>query len=206
MYQAELQSREPRPCPPDCSRKTGFRPTRSSTMQTTIRIRANHNYHSLQVQGTLRPTQGISLQGTYVWSRSLETPLTGSNIANGLLTAPVFTNPTDRNKDYGLSPNHVTHDFRSYGTIELPFGPGKLFLRNSSGWLARLAEGWQTSFIVNLSTGQPVSIASTYQNPTNTTTTPNPTGLYGGSVPDVVGPFSSKGFGKVVWNGDSGNF
>jgi len=164
------------------------------------------NYHSLQVQGTLRPTQGISLQGTYVWSRSLETPLTGSNIANGLLTAPVFTNPTDRNKDYGLSPNHVTHDFCSYGTIELPFGPGKLLLRNSSGWLARLAEGWQTSFIVNLSTGQPVSIASTYQNPTNTTTTPNPTGLYGGSVPDVVGPFSSKGFGKVVWNGDSGNF
>src|SRR5207253_5446118 len=94
------------------------------------------NYNSLQVQGTLRPTQGLSLQGTYIWSRSLETPLAGSNIANGLNTVPVFTNPTDRDKDYALSPNHVTHDFRSYGTFALPIGPGKLLFRNSSGVIA----------------------------------------------------------------------
>ena len=30
------------------------------------------NYHSLQVQSTLRPTQGSSSQGTYVWSRAFE--------------------------------------------------------------------------------------------------------------------------------------
>src|SRR5205823_6315763 len=30
--------------------------------------------------------------------------------------------------------------------------------------------------------------------------------LYAGGVPDVVGSFSSKGFGKVQWNGDFGNF
>jgi hypothetical protein len=151
------------------------------------------NYHSLQVQGTLRPTQGLSLQGTYVWSRSLETPLPGSNIANGLLTAPVFTNPADRENDYALSPNHVTHDFRSYGTFELPIGPGKLLAGNSSGVLARLVEGWQTSFILNLSTGQPISVSAANM-------------LYGGGVPDIVGPFPVKGFGKVEWSGDSGNF
>src|SRR5439155_22593829 len=38
------------------------------------------NYHSLQLQSTLRPTQALSFQGTYIWSRSLETLLTGSNI------------------------------------------------------------------------------------------------------------------------------
>jgi hypothetical protein len=151
------------------------------------------NYHSLQFQSTLRPTAGLNFQGTYVWSRSLEVPLVGSNLANGLLTAPVFTNPAERNKDYALSPNHVTHDFRSNGTFELPIGPGKLLLRNSSGWAARLAEGWATSFIVNLSTGQPMSVAAANM-------------LYGGGVPDVAGPFSSKGFGKVEWNGDFGNF
>jgi hypothetical protein len=159
------------------------------------------NYHSLQVQGTLRPTQGLNVQGTYVWSRSLETPLVES-AQFGAQTVPGFTNPTEREKDYALSPNHVTHDFRSYGSFELPFGPGKLLFRNSSGWLARVVEGWQTSFIVNLSTGQPVSIGATYINGN----TVSPTGLYGSSVPDVVGPFSSKGFGKVQWNGDYGNF
>ena len=151
------------------------------------------NYHSMQVQATMRPTAGLNFQGTYIWSRSLETPLVGSNLASGLLTAPVFTNPAERNKDYALSPNHVTHDFRSNGTFELPIGPGKLLLRNSSGWKARLGEGWATSFIINLSTGQPMSVSAANM-------------LYAGGVPDVVGPFPSKGFGQVQWNGNYGNF
>src|SRR5262249_54265210 len=109
------------------------------------------NYHSLQVQGTLRPKQGLSLQGTYIWSRALETPQVGSSLASGLQTVPSFTDPTNRDPDYALSANHVTHDFRSYGTFELPFGPGKLLFRNSNGWVGRLIDGWQTSFIVNLS-------------------------------------------------------
>ena len=42
--------------------------------------------------------------------------------------------------------------------VELPIGPNKLFFANSSGWVARLIERWQTSFILNMSTGQPSSI------------------------------------------------
>jgi hypothetical protein len=147
----------------------------------------------MQVQATMRPTYGVNFQGTYIWSRSLETPLTGSNIGNGLQTAPVYTNPAERNKDYALSPNHVTHDFRSNGTFELPIGPGRMFGGNTSGFFARLIEGWSTSFIVNLSTGQPISISAANM-------------LYAGGVPDVVGDFSSKGFGKVEWDGNFGNF
>jgi hypothetical protein len=160
------------------------------------------NYHSLQVQGTLRPIQGLNVQGTYIWSRSMETPLVGAALGSGLNTVPSYTDPTNPRQDYGLSPNHVTHDFRSYGTFELPMGPGKLLLGSSSGVLARLIEGWQTSFIVNLSTGQPMSISSSYLNGI----TASPTGRYGNSVPDVVGAFSSKGFGNVEWNGDFGTF
>ena len=141
----------------------------------------------------------MSFQGTYVWSRSLETPLTGAALGSGLNTVPTFTNPVERNKDYALSPNHATHDFRSNGTFELPIGPGKLLFRNSSGVVARIIEGWQTSFIVNLNTGQLASVSASYG-------ANLPTGLYGASVPDVVGKFSSKGFGKVQWNGDFGSF
>jgi hypothetical protein len=113
------------------------------------------NYHSLQLQTTLRPTSGISLQATYVWSKALE--VAGINGLGGGLTSgdPVYTNPADRFADYALAPNDVTHDFRSFGTFELPIGPNKLLLANSSGWLARVVEGWQTSFIINASTGQP---------------------------------------------------
>jgi hypothetical protein len=113
-----------------------------------------------------------------------------------------YTNPAERDKDYVLAPNHVTHDFRSNGAFELPFGPNRLFFGNTSGWVARLIEGWQTSVIINLNTGRPVSVASTYLNGVTT----SQTGLYANSTPDVVGPFSSKAFGKVEWNGDYGSY
>jgi hypothetical protein len=148
------------------------------------------NYNSLQVQGTLRPTQGISFQGTYVWSRALE------------VSGTSYTNPTEREREYILGSQHVTHDFRSNGTFELPFGPGKLFLKNSTGWVARVAEGWQFSTIFNMNAGRPTSITTTYLNGT----TVSPTGLYANSVADVVGSFSAKPFGGVQWNGDYGNY
>src|SRR5262249_54621389 len=87
------------------------------------------------------------------------------------------------------------------------FGPGQLLFGNTAGVLARVIEGWQTSFIVNASTGQPASISSSYLNGTII----SPTGLYGtgtnaASAPDVVGSFSSKGFGQLGWSGDYGSF
>jgi hypothetical protein len=121
------------------------------------------NYHSLQAMMTLRSTNGVSYQGTYVWSKALAVPTAG------------YTNPADRQKDYALSANHVTHDFRSNDAFELPIGPNKLLLRNSHGWIARAIEHWQTSFIVNFSTGQPTSITAANM-------------FYGNGVADVIGP------------------
>src|SRR5262249_40852976 len=133
---------------------------------------------------------------------SMQTPLVGFAAGSGLTTAQTYTNPVERNKDYALSPSHVTHDFRSYGTFALPIGPNKMLLGNSSGVLARVIEGWQSSFIVNLSTGQPANISASYLN--NGVT--SQTGLYGNAVPDIVGPFPGKGFGKVNWNGNFGSY
>jgi hypothetical protein len=141
-------------------------------------------YHSLQLQGTLRPTNGFSFQGTYLWSRALA------------ISGTSYTNPTEREKEYILAGNHRTHEFRSNATFELPIGPNKLFLGNTSGWLARLAERWQTSIIFNLATGSPTSISSTYGAGNA------PTGLYANSVADVVGPFNLRK-GSVHW-GDPG--
>jgi hypothetical protein len=139
------------------------------------------NYHSLQLQGTLRPTFGLGLQGTYVWSKAMA------------LSAGTYTNPLERDLDYGLSGSHITHDFRANGTFDLPFGPNRLLFGNSSGWAARALEGWATSFILNLNSGTPASIVGGNM-------------LYANGVPDVVGPFSAKPFGKVKWEGQSGNY
>jgi hypothetical protein len=150
------------------------------------------NYHSLQVQTTLRPTAGISFQTTYVWSKALE--VAGLNGLGGGLTSgdPVYTNPADRFADYTLAPGNVTHDFRSFGTFELPIGPNKLLFANSSGAFARIIEGWQTSFIINASTGQPGSIGAANM-------------LYGNGVADIVNPLNTDA-ARVSWNGQNGNY
>lgn len=128
-------------------------------------------YHSLQTQVTFRPTNGLSFQSTYVWSKGIASANTG------------FLNPVDRSLDRQLQPSHRTHDFRTNGTFELPIGPNKLLLPNSSGWVARLVERWQLSWIANLNSGGPLNITGT------------DTYVNGGRL-NIVGPFE-KDFGNA---------
>ena len=120
---------------------------------------ARSNYHALQVSYTLRPKAGFSVQTTYSYAKTM---LVGSGGGSGLVDAGSFngaayTDPAQRNLDRMRGPEPL-HSLRSNGTFELPIGPNKLLFSNTSGWLARVIERWQTSFIVNLATGQPVSI------------------------------------------------
>jgi hypothetical protein len=136
------------------------------------------NYHSVQTQITLRPTYGTSLQATYTWARSLETP--GTN----------WTDPLNRDADYRLATNHRGHEFRMNGMFELPFGPNKLVLGNSTGALARTIEGWKLSWTYNLFSGPPATIGAQSM-------------MYGNGTPDVVGPWDVGG-GNVDWGQNIG--
>ena len=148
---------------------------------------ASNNYHSFNAQVTVRPARGVTWQSTYTWSKNL-----GINAIIGLLGAS-FTNPTDRSKDYTLMPDSRTHDFRTNGLFALPIGPGQKLLGNSHGALARIVEGWQTSWIVNLNTGQPLNI--TAQNM-----------LYNNGTPDIVGPFDVKSVKAEFVGGPTGSY
>jgi hypothetical protein len=130
------------------------------------------NYHSLQVQSTIRPIHGMSGQFTYSWSKNL-----------GL---GAITDPTNRAQDYTNINGNPTHSFRTNGTIELPIGPNKLLLGNSSGVIARALERWQLGLIYNLSSGAPTSITATSM-------------LYGNGVPDVVVPVDFNKIRGVRW-------
>ena len=139
---------------------------------------ASANYHSMEAQFTLRPTEGFSAQTTYTWSKTMSTPGAGSR------------NPLDRKADYARHFSSVSHDLRTNGVIELPIGPNKLLFANSSGWLARITERWQAGVILNLSSGTPTSIDALG-------------GLtYGDTVPDVVGPWDLR-TGTARWDGEN---
>jgi hypothetical protein len=103
-----------------------------------------NNFHSMQVNLTMRPIHGVSFQANYTWAKSMLLPSSGYN------------DPLNREFDHQMGLERA-HDFRMNGTFELPFGPNKLLFPNSSGLAARLLERWQASFILNLSTGSPAS-------------------------------------------------
>ena len=138
------------------------------------------SHHQLQVQFSMRPTaQGISLQSTYTWAKAMQIPGSG------------YTDPLLRNLDRRRG-QEAPHSFRMNGTVELPFGPNKLLFGNSSGWVARLIERWQTSFILNLENGSPGDVSGA-----GTTRYANPryvaTGYW--QIPE----------GQVEWGASNGN-
>jgi hypothetical protein len=147
----------------------------TATLQTNM---GNTNYHSLQAQGTLRPVAGVSFQASYTWSKLLG-------------NAGGYTNPVDRKPDYGIQTGDRRHDFRTNGTFELPFGPGQMLARNTHGVVARIIEGWQMTWIVDLTSGAPTSITAQSM-------------LYANGVPDVVGKFDPS-IGKIDWKEGDGN-
>src|SRR5206468_6370518 len=124
----------------------------------------NSTYHSLQAAATKRLSQGFTVQTTYTWSRSIGT---AGNI-----------DPRNRQLNKSLLGAQRTHDIRSNGTWELPFGPGRPLLNNSPGWVSRLVERWQFGGVASWNSGAPLTI----------TAGENPLG--GNSqFPDLVGVF-----------------
>jgi hypothetical protein len=123
------------------------------------------NYHSLQLESTYRPIQGISVQGTYTWSKNLGLAGAGNNGS--------FTDPTNRNLDYTIVNGNRSQTIRTNGTFELPMGPNKLLFGNSSGAVARAIERWQLGVIYNYNTGSYANIGAQAM-------------AYGNGVPDIV--------------------
>jgi hypothetical protein len=125
-------------------------------------------YHSLELQATMRPTAGFSYQASYTWSKAI------TNCENS--GCSTWIHPLERSLSRGLQGSDRTHGFRSSGIFELPFGPRRALLGNSTGVLARLAEQWQLSWLFTANSGAPLSIVSgnTY---------------IGSARPDIVGEF-----------------
>lgn len=130
------------------------------------------NYHSMQAQVNLLPVHGFNLQASYTYSKSLG-------------YSGTWTDPLDRSADYTATGSDRRHALTTYGTFDLPLGPNGLLFKNSSGAWARLAEGWQISWIGTLMSGNPMNVSAAC-------------GLYANCVPDQVGDFPFDKVG-VYW-------
>ena len=135
---------------------------------------SNSTYNSFNVAVTKRLSHGFTNQSTYTWSKTLGTSI---------------VNPRERGNKTLLG-IHRSHDFRSNGTYELPFGPGRTLLANSPSWLNRIVERWQLGAAFNVNTGAPLSLDTGITN------------AYGlvNNFADIVAPLP-KSLGKVQKSG-----
>jgi hypothetical protein len=119
------------------------------------------NYHSMQAQITLRPTHGLSFQTTYTLSK---------NLAN---SGGISPDPRNLATGYTLQGSDRTHNWVTFGTYDLPFGPGQLFGKSTHGALARVIGGWQLGWITTVISGAPLAVTANC-------------GLYANCTPDAV--------------------
>jgi hypothetical protein len=112
----------------------------------------NANYHSLQASLRYRLSNGLSIQGSYTYSKAM-------NIADSGAALPV--NGLDaKGSSYGPANFNRTQIFVGSYSYELPFGTGKPFL-NHMGWVSsQVTGGWQVSGITTFESGLPFSITA----------------------------------------------
>ncbi len=132
----------------------------------------NSSYNALQLDLTHRFSRGLSLRGTYTWSKALDDGdslnSTTANNAPGLIS-----NPFNLRADKGLATFNAQNVAVISAVYELPFGRGKAFAGDVGGWSDRLVSGWSVNSIVTAQSGLPFTPQLSY-NPSRNGDTKNP--------------------------------
>src|SRR6266849_7797414 len=120
-------------------------------------------YHALFLSLERRIANGLSFQGHYTFSHSINDGAVGGGEANGQ------ENVNCRQCDKGPSVFDVRNNVTVNAVYELPFGPGKNFV-NGGGALGKIVGGWSFSSIGLWHTGHPLTVSMDLS---NTITNPN---------------------------------
>jgi hypothetical protein len=108
-------------------------------------------YNALALALERRFSAGLSFQGRYTWSHSINDGAVGGGEANGQ------ENVNCRQCDKGDSVFDVRHNVTVNAVYELPFGPGKKYLADA-GVLGKIVGGWELSSIGTWHTGHPLTV------------------------------------------------
>ena len=114
----------------------------------------NGNYNSASVKATRRFAEGLSVIGSYTWSKSIDDT---SGIRPGASDFLYPQNSDCIECERGLSGFDVRHRVVISVLYDLPVGKGKLLNINNTV-LNGVVGGWQTGAILTLQTGNPGSL------------------------------------------------
>lgn len=160
-----------------------IRPFKGYDSINTVLPIMTSNYNSLQASWQKRFSTGGQVSLNYTWSKGLTTSQTDRS------SSP--QNVYDINADYGPSQLDRRHIFNGNFVYELPF------YRNQEGVIGHILGGWQTSGIVYLYSGLPLTITTSGVDPAGQGY--NRAGSSASGRPDLVAdPRGQKGTGFLT--------
>jgi Carboxypeptidase regulatory-like domain/TonB dependent receptor len=148
----------------------------------TLRSNTFSNYNSLQVHLEKRLSHGLQFQVSYTYSHALDD---ASSASLGSLNNGDFRDQRFPQLEYGNSDIDLRHHVVLAYAYELPFGRGKAFAGNASGFLNQVIGGWQVAGITSASTGNWFTVSDPFVNSSNTDC--GGTVAFNCSRPNVVG-------------------
>jgi hypothetical protein len=127
----------------------------------------NSSYHALQLKLEKHFANGLNFLGTYTWSKVLSDAhdlLNGGSVNNnGSGNVNGYRAPDvpgfGIQGDYGLAPFDIRNVFHFSGGYELPFGRGKHFMTDASGFTNKLIGGWSINWSTTFQGGQPITLS-----------------------------------------------
>jgi len=112
-----------------------------------IRNDVSSNYNSLQSTFRKRTSNGLTIVGTYAWSKTIDD-------GNDFNAGARAMDPARRFLERGPSQFDFTHRFTASFVYELPF------FSQSTGLSKKVLGGWQLNSIYILESGQPFSVSA----------------------------------------------
>jgi hypothetical protein len=127
----------------------------------------NANYHGFQLTVRRRFGQGVGLDFNYTLSKSVDLSSDAERIdwVSGL--GGQVINSWNHKQLRSVSDFDTRHQFNSNWVVEMPFGRGLRFARDSHGALDAVIGGWQVAGLFRWTSGFPFSIANGYTWATN---------------------------------------
>lgn len=114
-------------------------------------------YNAFQFKMQQRFSQGVTSMVSYTWSRTIDTSSGWFDAENGIGGRPVqnYWNIADAR---GTSAYDVPHILTWAGSVELPFGPSKRWIK--AGAASWILGDWQVSWWLLARSGQPMTVTA----------------------------------------------
>jgi hypothetical protein len=112
----------------------------------------NSNYNALQVKAVKRYSKGLQVDGSYTWSRCMDT--------DDSLNEYNMQDMYNLKGEYGRCSLDIRQLFQGDFVYDLPFGKGRRFGSNWNRAVDGLAGGWTMQSILRFNTGPPINVQS----------------------------------------------